>query len=53
MIIPIGVDCGMANFIKKYNLRNMSFPFDWTVTYNGVSKCIDDNFKFFIEHKIF
>jgi hypothetical protein len=49
MIIPIGVDCGMANFIKKYNLRNLSFPFDWTVTYNGVSKCIDDNFKFFIE----
>ena len=49
MIIPIGVDCGMAEFCKKYNLRNMSFPFDWNVTYNGVSKCIDDNFKSFIE----
>ena len=49
MIVPIGVDCGMADFIKKYNLRNISFPFDWNVSYNGVSKCINDNFKFFIE----
>ena len=49
MIIPIGIDCGMANFFKKYNLRNVSLPFDWNVTYNGVSKCIDDNFKLFTE----
>lgn len=47
MIIPIGVDCGMAEFLKKYNLRSFSFPFDWTVTYNGVSSCIKDDFKFF------
>ena len=39
----------MAEFVKKYNLRNMAFPFDWNITYNGVSKCIDDNFNFFIE----
>ena len=49
MIIPIGVDCGMAEFCQKYNLRNISLPFDWNVTYNGVSKCIDDNFEFFTE----
>jgi hypothetical protein len=49
MIIPIGVDCEMAEFCKKYNLRTTSFPFDWTVTYNGVSKCIDDNFQQFTE----
>jgi hypothetical protein len=49
MIIPIGVDCGMAEFVKKYNLRNTSFPFDWNVTYNGVSKCIDDKLEFFTE----
>ena len=47
MIIPIGVDCGMAGFCRKYNLRDLAFPFDWTVTYNGVSKCIDDEFEFF------
>lgn len=49
MIISIGVDCGMAGFLKKYNLRNISFPFDWVVTYNSVSKCIDNNFIFFTE----
>ena len=48
MIIPIGVDCGMAEFLKKYNLRNTSLPFDWNVSY-CVSKCIDDNFIFFTE----
>jgi len=49
MIIPIGVDCGMANFLRDYNLRNISLPFDWNVTYNGVSNCIDDDFKCFTE----
>jgi hypothetical protein len=49
IIIPIGVDCGMADFVQRYNLRNMSFPFDWAVTYNGVSKCIEDDFIFFTE----
>jgi hypothetical protein len=49
MIIPIGVDCGMVDFLKKHNLRNISFPFDWNVTYNGVSNCIDDNFVCFTE----
>ena len=49
MIIPIGVDCGMADFLKKYNLRKISFPFDWNVSYHGVSQCIDDNFNFFTE----
>jgi hypothetical protein len=49
MIVPIGVDCGIAGFIKKYRLRSFSFPFDWAVTYNGVSSCIDDDFKSFIE----
>jgi len=45
MIVPLGVDCGMAEFVKKYNLRNCSFPFDWNVSYNGVSKCFEDDFK--------
>lgn len=49
MIIPIGVDCSVATFTKKYNLRNTSLPFDWTVSYNGVSLCIEDNFKYFTE----
>lgn len=49
IIIPIGVDCGIADFLKKYNLRTISLPFDWAVSYNGVSKCIEDDFKYFTE----
>ena len=49
MIVPIGVDCGIADFIKKHKLRSFSFPFDWTVAYNGVSSCINDDFKSFTE----
>lgn len=49
MIIPIGVDCGMAEFCKKYGLRTMAFPFDWNVTYNGVSACIGDSFNHFTD----
>ena len=47
-MIPIGVDCGVVDFMKKYNLRNLAFPFDYVVTYNGVSTCIQDNFKDFM-----
>lgn len=48
MIISIGADCGMADFCKKYNLRNMSLPFDWVGSCQGVSKCIDEDFTDFI-----
>lgn len=49
MIVPIGVDCRIAQFVKDNNLRSFSFPFDWTVSYNGVSSCINDNFRLFTE----
>jgi len=49
IIIPIGVDCGAAVFLRKYNLRNLAFPFDWVISYNGVSKCIEDEFKHFTD----
>ena len=49
MIIPIGVDCQLAQFLNKHKLRTYSFPFDWTVTYNGVSKSINDEFRYFTE----
>jgi hypothetical protein len=48
MIVSIGVDCGVGDFCKKYGLRTISLPFDWVVSYHGVSACIDDEFKEFI-----
>lgn len=49
IFVSIGIDCDVANFLNKYNLRKMSLPFDWNVSYNGVSKCIDCNFEKFTE----
>ena len=39
----------MASFLKKHNLRTEAFPFDWNVTYNGASKCVEDDFKHFTD----
>jgi hypothetical protein len=44
IIIPIGIDCIIADFLSKNNLRNKSYPFDWVLTYSGVHKIIDNNF---------
>ena len=51
MIVSIGVDCWMAEFLRKHHLRTLSFPFDWAVSYNGVSRCIEEKFKYFIQLK--
>ena len=48
IIIPIGVDCGNADFLRKNNLRELAFPFDWVVTYDGVSNIIKNNFANYI-----
>lgn len=48
IILPIGVDCGNAEFLKKNNIRNFALPFDWVVTYNGVSNIIANDFYNFI-----
>lgn len=49
IFVSIGIDCDVANFLNKYNLRKISLPFDWNVPYNGVSKCIDCNFNNFTD----
>ena len=48
-LVSIGIDCDVANFLTKYNLRTASLPFDWNVSYNGVSKCIECDFKNFTD----
>ena len=49
LFVPIGIDCDVAYLLKKYNLRKMSLPFDWNVSYTGVSKSIDSDFEEFTE----
>lgn len=45
IIIPLGIDCGIASYLKEKNIRNISLPFDWSVPYNGVSKIFENDFK--------
>lgn len=47
LVIPIGFDCGMANLLKKYKIRHSAYPFDWNLTYSGVSDIINNEFKDF------
>tara|TARA_B110000503_G_C7097864_1_gene392439 strand:+ start:718 stop:1275 length:558 start_codon:yes stop_codon:yes gene_type:complete len=48
IIIPCGIDCGLADLLNKHNLRHFSLPFDWSVSYGGVSEIIKNDFIDFI-----
>ena len=47
-IVSLGVDCGVANFLKENGLRNFSLPFDWVVGYGGVSNILKNKFSNYI-----
>lgn len=44
IIIPIGVDCRITFALRDNQMRTCSWPFDWVVTYNGVTDILKDNF---------
>lgn len=35
MVIPLGIDCTLADVLRKTHLRQTAYPFDWIVTYRG------------------
>ena len=45
MFVSLGVDCGTANILRHLKIRNCSFPFDWVVTYEGVTNIINNDFN--------
>ena len=45
MYISLGVDCGTANILNRLGLRTCSLPFDWVVTYEGITNIINYNFS--------
>lgn len=47
--VSLGVDCGVANTIKKLGKRTCSLPFDWVVTYAGVSNVVKNEFKEYLD----
>jgi len=44
MFVSLGVDCGTANILKNLKLRSCSLPFDWVVTYEGITNIINNDF---------
>jgi len=53
IIIPIGIDCDVADSLRKLNIRKYALPFDWNVTYTGVKDIFENNFKDFVPQKRF
>jgi hypothetical protein len=45
MYISLGVDCGTASILKELSLRECSLPFDWVVTYEGITNIITNDFE--------
>ena len=52
MFVSLGVDCGTANILKELGLRNCSLPFDWVVTYEGITNIINNNFTNYLPENI-
>lgn len=48
LVIPIGIDCGLSMFLRDRNMRFLSFPFDWVVSYKGVAECVSNDFAGFL-----
>ena len=46
--ISLGSDCMCANTARDTNKRAFALPFDWVVTYNGVSDIIKEEFINFL-----
>ena len=54
-IIPLGGTCSIAYQLKKNNLRNKAYPFDWVRISNlsNINHLLENNFdKFFLDLKL-
>lgn len=38
VFVSLGNDCAVAEYLRDRGLRHAAFPFDWAVTYGGVSR---------------
>ena len=48
-IIPLGSNCYIASYLKRNNLKLVSYPFDWIFSYpNDIYDIINTDFKYFL-----
>ena len=52
LIISLGIDCGPQITIKRAKISQPSFPFDWCITYKGVSEIISKGYTELLENPI-
>lgn len=52
MFVSLGIDCGTAYILKQLGLRNCSLPFDWVVTYKGITNIINNDFTNYLPENI-
>jgi len=45
LVISLGVDCSIKFLLKKKNIEQPTFPFDWIVSYKGVTDLISNNLQ--------
>ena len=49
-IISIGFNCAIAASLRRYGLRNRTYPFDWGVsTMEGVLTAVKEKFADFLD----
>lgn len=44
LFVSLGVDCGTATILNSLGLRICSLPFDWVVSYEGITNIIKNDF---------
>ena len=49
VIVPMGIDCGIATELKNQQFRQVAYPFDWIVTYQGITDVIKNKFADFFQ----
>ena len=45
LVISLGVDCSIKFLLKKKHIYQPTFPFDWIVTYKGVTDLISNGLQ--------
>ena len=52
MYVSLGADCGTAIILKQLGLRTCSLPFDWVVTYEGITNIINNDFTNYLPESV-
>lgn len=50
ILIPLGIDCSVAHFLRMHGIRNDAYPFDWNVTpMEAAFELVENGFEDFLK----